>query len=270
MRELLQELNDDAEKADPVKQAQILSKRELPKRFYKEASVKEVGGEAGGEEGREFAVVLDGKTVKTPARHKLVLPNRALAEMVAHEFNSQQKTIDPAKMPITRLVNSIIDGVINNEDVVRHDILEFVGNDMLFYRADSPKELVERQHHHWDPVLDWIRNNYGARFMLTEGVMFVKQPEGSISAIRDALEAIESPYVLAALHSITTLCGSALLALAVWKGKISLAEAWQIAHLDEDWTVEHWGEDAEAKEKRAYHQAEYEAAAAVIAAIENL
>ena len=218
MRELLQELNDDAEKADPVKQAQILSKRELPKRFYKEASVKEVGGEAGGEEGREFAVVLDDKTVKTPAR----------------------------------------------------DILEFVGNDMLFYRADSPKELVERQHHHWDPVLDWIRNNYGARFMLTEGVMFVKQPEGSISAIRDALEAIESPYVLAALHSITTLCGSALLALAVWKGKISLAEAWQIAHLDEDWTVEHWGEDAEAKEKRAYHQAEYEAAAAVIAAIENL
>jgi len=112
MREFLQELNDDAEKADPVKQAQLLSKRELPKRFYKEAFVKEVGG--------EFAVVLDGKTVKTPARHKLVLPNRALAEMVAHEFNSQRQTIDPAKMPVTRLVNSILDGVVDNMDVVRH------------------------------------------------------------------------------------------------------------------------------------------------------
>ena len=261
MREFLQELNDDAEKADPVKQAQLLSKRELPKRFYKEAFVKEVGG--------EFAVVLDGKTVKTPARHKLVLPNRALAEMVAHEFNSQRQTIDPAKMPVTRLVNSILDGVVDNMDVVRHDILEFVGNDMLFYRADSPKELVERQHHHWDPILEWIRKDYGARFMLTEGVMFVKQPDDSISAIGEALEAIESPYVLAALHSITTLCGSALLALAVWKGKISLPEAWKLAHLDEDWTIEHWGEDAEAKEKRAYHRAEYEAAAATIAAIEN-
>ncbi|OLY47338.1 ATP12 family chaperone protein [Bartonella apis] len=261
MREFLQELNDDAEKADPVKQAQLLSKRELPKRFYKEAFVKEVGG--------EFAVVLDGKTVKTPARHKLVLPNRALAEIVAHEFNSQRQTIDPAKMPVTRLVNSILDGVVDNMDVVRHDILEFVGNDMLFYRADSPKELVERQHHHWDPILEWIRKDYGARFMLTEGVMFVKQPDDSISAIGEALEAIESPYVLAALHSITTLCGSALLALAVWKGKISLPEAWKLAHLDEDWTIEHWGEDAEAKEKRAYHRAEYEAAAATIAAIEN-
>ncbi|CAM1645330.1 ATP12 family chaperone protein [Bartonella apis] len=261
MRELLQELNDDAEKADPVKQAQILSKRELPKRFYKEAFVKEVGG--------EFSVVLDGKTVKTPARHKLVLPNRALAEIVAHEFSSQRQTIDPAKMPVTRLVNSILDGVVDNMDVVRHDILEFAGNDMLFYRADSPKELVERQHHHWDPVLDWIRKDYGARFMLTEGVMFVKQPDDSISTIGEVLEAIESPYVLAALHSITTLCGSALIALSVWKGKISLTEAWEIAHLDEDWTIEHWGEDAEAKEKRAYHQAEYEAAAATIAAIEN-
>ena len=265
MRELLQELNDNAEKADPVKQAQILSKRELPKRFYKEAFVKEVGGEEGG----EFAVVLDGKTVKTPARHKLVLPSRALAEMVAHEFNSQQQTIDPATMPVTRLVNSILDGVVDNMDVVRQDILEFVGNDMLFYRADSPKELVERQHRYWDPILEWIRKDYGARFMLTEGVMFVKQPDDSISTIGEALEAIESPYVLAALHSITTLCGSALIALAVWKGKISLPEAWKLAHLDEDWTIEHWGEDAEAKEKRAYHQAEYEAAAATIAAIEN-
>ncbi|WP_279098829.1 ATP12 family chaperone protein [Bartonella apis] len=261
MREFLLELNDEAEKVDPVKQAQLLSKRELPKRFYKEAFVKDEGG--------EFSVVLDGKTVKTPARHKLVLPNRALAEMVAHELNSQQQTIDPAKMPVTRLVNSILDGVVDNLDVVRHDILEFVGNDMLFYRADSPKELVERQHHHWDPILEWIRKDYGARFMLTEGVMFVKQPDDSISAIGEALEAIESPYVLAALHSITTLCGSALIALAVWKGKISLPEAWKLAHLDEDWTIEHWGEDAEAKEKRAYHQAEYEAAAATIAAIEN-
>ena len=261
MRELLQELNDEAEKVDPVKQAQLLSKRELPKRFYKEAFVKEVGG--------EFLVVLDGKTVKTPARHKLVLPDRALAEMVAHEFSSQRQTIDPAKMPVTRLVNSILDGVVDNMDVVRQDILEFVGNDMLFYRADSPKELVERQHRYWDPILEWIRKDYGARFMLTEGVMFVKQPDDSISTIGEALEAIESPYVLAALHSITTLCGSALIALAVWKGKISLPEAWKLAHLDEDWTIEHWGEDAEAKEKRAYHQAEYEAAAATIAAIEN-
>lgn len=261
MREFLEDLNDEAEKADPVKQAQLLSKPQLPKRFYKQASVAEKDG--------GFAVLLDGKTVKTPARNGLVLPNRILAEIIASEFEAQQHTIDPAKMPATRLVNSIVDGVKQNMEAVLDEIVKFVGNDMLFYRAESPKELVKRQHLHWDPVLEWVQKKYGARFILTQGVMFVEQPDDSISAIRAHLRHIDSPYVLAALHSITTLCGSALLALAVSEGGLNLQEAWKLAHLDEDWTIEHWGEDVQATRKRAYHQAEYEAAVSVLASFKK-
>lgn len=261
MREFLEDLNDEAGKADPVKQAQLLSKPQLPKRFYKQASVAEKDG--------GFAVLLDGKTVKTPARNGLVLPNRILAEIIASEFEAQQHTIDPAKMPATRLVNSIVDGVRQNMEAVLDDIVKFVGNDMLFYRAESPKELVKRQHLHWDPVLEWVQKKYGARFILTQGVMFVEQPDDSISAIRAHLRHIDSPYVLAALHSITTLCGSALLALAVAEGGLNLQEAWKLAHLDEDWTIEHWGEDVQATRKRAYHQAEYEAAVSVLASFKK-
>lgn len=261
MREFLEDLNDEAEKADPAKQAQLLSKPQLPKRFYKKPSVMEKDG--------GFAVLLDGKTVKTPARNELVLPNRILAEIIAGEFDAQEHTIDPAKMPATRLVNSIIDGVEQNMDAVLDDIIKFVGNDMLFYRAESPKELVERQHLHWDPVLDWVQKKYGARFILTQGVMFVEQPDDSISAIRAHLQHIGSPFVLAALHSMTTLCGSALLALAVADGGLNFQDAWKHAHLDEDWTIEHWGEDAEASKKRAYHQAEYEAAVSVLASFKK-
>ncbi|WP_297327857.1 ATP12 family protein [uncultured Bartonella sp.] len=261
MREFLEDLNDEAEKADPVKQAQLLSKPQLPKRFYKQASVAEKDG--------GFAVLLDGKTVKTPARNGLVLPNRILAEIIASEFEAQQHTIDPAKMPATRLVNSIVDGVKQNMEAVLDEIVKFVSNDMLFYRAGSPKELVKRQHLHWDPVLEWVQKKYGARFILTRGVMFVEQPDDSISAIRAHLRHIDSPYVLAALHSITTLCGSALLALAVAEGGLNLQEAWKLAHLDEDWTIEHWGEDVQATRKRAYHQAEYEAAVSVLASFKK-
>lgn len=261
MREFLEDLNDEAGKADPVKQAQLLSKPQLPKRFYKQASVAEKDG--------GFAVLLDGKTVKTPARNGLVLPNRILAEIVASEFEAQQHAIDPAKMPATRLVNSIVDGVKQNMEAVLDEIVKFVGNDMLFYRAESPKELVKRQHLHWDPVLEWVQKKYGARFILTQGVMFVEQPDDSISAIRAHLRHIDSPYVLAALHSITTLCGSALLALAVAEGSLNLQEAWKLAHLDEDWTIEHWGEDVQATRKRAYHQAEYEAAVSVLASFKK-
>lgn len=261
MRDFLEELNNDAAKNDPIKQAQILSKRELPKRFYKNASVENVDG--------EFRVVLDGKLVKTPARNKLVFPNRTLAEIVANEFNLQEKKIDPAKMPATRLVNTIIDNVRQNMSTVCDDIVTFVGNDLLFYRADAPRELVERQKRHWDPVLDWVQENYGARFILTEGVMFVAQPEASIAIIQSHLQRIKSPYVLAALHSVTTLCGSALLALALWQGHLSLQEGWQLAHLDEDWTIEHWGEDKEAAISRNYHKAEYEAALAILATFDK-
>ena len=261
MREFLEDLNDEAGKADPVKQAQLLSKPQLPKRFYKQASVAEKDG--------GFAVLLDGKTVKTPARNGLVLPNRILAEIIASEFEAQQHTIDPAKMPATRLVNSIVDGVKQNMEAVLDEIVKFVSNDMLFYRAESPKELVKRQHLHWDPVLEWVQKKYGARFILTQGVMFVEQPDDSISAIRAHLRHIDSPYVLAALHSITTLCGSALLALAVAEGGLNLQEAWKLAHLDEDWTIEHWGEDVQATRKRAYHQAEYEAAVSVLASFKK-
>lgn len=261
MREFLEDLNDEAENADPIRKAQLLSKQQLPKRFFKQASVAEKDG--------GFAVLLDGKTVKTPARNKLVVPNKILAEIIANEFEAQHHTIDPAKMPATRLVNSIIDGVEQNMDAVLDDILKFVGNDMLFYRAESPKELVARQHHHWDPILDWVQKKYGARFILTQGVMFVEQPDDSISTIRSHLQNIKSPYVVAALHSITTLCGSALLALAVSEGFLNLQDAWKLAHLDEDWTIEHWGEDAEATKQRAYHQAEYEAAVSVLASFKK-
>lgn len=261
MRDFLEELDKDAARADPVKQAQILSKRELPKRFYKKAFVDNNDG--------EFAVLLDGKRVKTPARNNLVLPNKELAEIIANEFNLQKQTIDPAKMPATRLVNTIIDNVRHNMSGVCDDIVKFVGNDMLFYRAEAPKELVERQHSLWDPVLDWTRENYGARFILTQGVMFVEQPADSIAIIQSHLQDINSPYVLAALHSITTLCGSALIALAVWQGRLSLQDAWNLAHLDEDWTIEHWGEDDEAAAKRNYHKAEYEAALAILAAFDK-
>ncbi|WP_297322611.1 ATP12 family protein [uncultured Bartonella sp.] len=261
MRDFLEELDSDKADGDPIRQAQILSKPQLPKRFYENAAVANKDG--------GFAIFLDNKPVKTPARNNLVLPNKQLADIVADEFNRQKQNIDPATMPATRLVNAIIDNVGHNMAAVCDDIVKFAGSDLLFYRADAPKELVERQKVNWDPVLDWVRENYGARFILTQGVMFVEQPNNSIEIIRSQLQNIKSPYVLAALHSITTLCGSVLLALAVWQGHLSLQDGWQLAHLDEDWTIEHWGEDKEAAQKQNYHKAEYEAALAILATFDK-
>lgn len=231
---------------------------QLPKRFYEKAEVAESEG--------GFAVHLDGRPVKTPARNLLLLPTRAAAQIVADEFAAQEKLIDPGKMPATRLVNTAIDGIAQDPQAVFEDILRFAGTDMLCYRADSPQELVSRQTENWDPLIDWMES-LGARFALAEGVMHVEQPREAIAAFSVHMAGFKDPLALAALHTMTTLMGSAIIALAVAKGEISAEKGWAIAHIDEDWTIEHWGSDAEAIERRKNREIEMMVAARLLEAI---
>lgn len=264
MRDFLNEIADHANDLlsdpDPVRRAQIQMKRPLPKRFYAAVSVGE------DEEGK-FTVLLDGKTVKTPARHALGVPTRALADLIAAEWQAQETEIDPARMPVTRLVNTALDAVSTDATAVRDDIVRFSGSDLLCYRADTPEALVARQTQAWDPVLEWAAETFGARFILVEGIMHQTQPSAAITAFAEAMARHDSALALACLHTITTLTGSALLTLAFAEGRLDTDEAWRLAHVDEDWTIEHWGEDAEASARRALRLTEMRAAASVFHAL---
>lgn len=246
---------------DPVRRAQIQMKRPLPKRFYKEVTVAA--------EGEGFAIKLDGRSVKTPAKNALVLATPALAELVAAEWRAQAEVIDPATMPVTRLANTAIDAVADQIDAVADEILRFAGTDTIFYRADAPHALVERQNAAWNPVLDWAASEFGARFILAVGVIHQEQPKTALEAFERALEKHREPFALSALHVMTTLTGSALIGLALAESRLTLDEAWRIAHLDEDWTDEHWGVDAEAAYRRAKRFEEMVAAHAVFFALKN-
>jgi chaperone required for assembly of F1-ATPase len=242
---------------DPTEAARRAMRPSLPRRFYREAGVEETAD--------GFRVVLDGRPVRTPARAFLVAPSRALAQALAAEWDSQGESIDPARMPLTRLANSIIDGVAAAPAAVAADIEKYLGSDLLFYRAEGPQRLVERQARLWDPVLTWVRDVLDARFVLAQGVMHVAQPESAIAAARAAIPT--DPWRLGALHAITTLTGSALLALALAGGHLTADEAWDAGHVDEDWNMEQWGRDEIALARRAARRAEMEAAATVLASV---
>ncbi|MFB2567691.1 ATP12 family chaperone protein [Rhizobium sp. IMFF44] len=261
MRDLLNDLSEGLSHPDPIRRAQIQMKKPLPKRFYKDVTINE---EHGG-----HAIALDGKVVKTPARHSLALPTEALAGLVAAEWARQVDVIDPATMPVTRLVNTAIDGVATESQAVFDEIVRFSGSDLLCYRADGPERLVERQSERWNPVIEWAARDLGARFILAEGVMHQEQPKEAIAAFAAALREFDTPMELASLHTITTLTGSAILALAFAKGFLPLAEIWSLAHLDEDWTIEHWGSDEEAEQRRAQRFEEFQAAAEVFSALRS-
>ncbi len=260
MRDILSDLEAGKQLSDenPIVRAQKQMQAQLPKRFYEKAGVAEVEG--------GFAVHLDGRPVKTPARNLVLLPTHATAQIVADEFAAQEKVVDPGKMPASRLVNTAIDGIAQDPQAVFEDILRFAGTDMLCYRADSPQELVARQTENWDPLIDWMES-LGARFALAEGVMHVEQSREAIAAFGIHMAGFKDPLALASLHTMTTLTGSAIIALAIAKGEISAEKGWAIAHLDEDWTIEHWGADAEALERRRNREIEMMVAARLLNAL---
>jgi chaperone required for assembly of F1-ATPase len=246
---------------DPVRRAQIQMKRPLPKRFYESVGI----------EAREdgFSITLDGKPVKTPAKNLLTLPTREAAELVVAEWAGQGEHIDPATMPVTKLANTAIDAVTNSLDEVFAEIVRFAGTDLLCYRADGPKELIDRQSARWDPVLSWAATAHGTRFFLVEGVMHQEQPQEAVAAYARALERYRDPFRISCLNVVTTLTGSAVLTLAFAEGAFDLDEVWTLAHLDEDWTIEHWGSDAEAEARREARYGEYASAAALFHAIQS-
>jgi chaperone required for assembly of F1-ATPase len=254
MRDILRDLFADRP-TDPMEAARRAMRPPLRRRFFKAASVAE------GEDG--FAVVLDGKPLRTPARHPFVAPTRPLGAAIAAEWQAQAAFIDPAKMPLTRLANSIIDGVSASTEPVAAEVAQYLGSDLVFYRTQGPDGLVQRQARYWDPILTWARDALGARFVLAEGVVHVRQPDHALAAAVAAIPG--DPWRLGAVHAVTTLTGSGLIALALAAGRLSVDAAWEAAHVDEDWNMAQWGRDAVALERRGVRLAEMQAAATVLA-----
>lgn len=250
-------VGDGGSQADQIRKLAQEAKPELPKRFYTDASV--VAASDG-----SHAIHLDGRAVRTPARNNLSLPNAALAESVASEWRAQGERIDPQSMPLTRLANTTCDGVASNMQRVRDEIVQYAGSDLVCYRADTPAGLVAQQIAHWDPVLNWAADRMGADFTTSSGVMPVSQTDAALDCVAIAVSDLE-PFSLAALHVVMTLTGSALIGLAVIDGKLTPDDAWLAAHVDEDWQISQWGEDAEASARRAIRRREFDAACHVIA-----
>lgn len=218
------------------------------KRFYKDVSVSP-----------ERGILLDGRPVKTPARATLILPNDALAEAVADEWRAQGDEIDPRSMPFTGLANAAIDRVAANPDAFAADLAKYAETELLCYRAESPPELIARQAERWDPLLDWARTQYDVEFVQVAGIMHQPQPMATLLRLGDAVAATDT-FAMAALSPIVTIGGSLVIALALLEEAVLPDDAFDLAHLDELWQAELWGEDHFALATRAAHKKDFAAA----------
>jgi len=224
--------------------------RNLPKRFYKQVAVGE--GESG------FDIQLDGRSVKTPLKRPFAVPSRDMAHAIAAEWDAQETHIDPSSMIVTRLANTAVDRVRDDEARIVAELREFAGSDLVCYRAGTPDPLVARQALYWDPILDWVKATHSVQFICVEGIVHHAQPDTALAAISTALTA-ENEFRLTAIHNITTLTGSTLLAMMTAAGALSGEAAWAAAHADEDWQIEQWGSDEEAEARRAIRKQDFDA-----------
>jgi chaperone required for assembly of F1-ATPase len=215
---------------------------ERVKRFYKQVSASAASD--GG-----CTVLLDGKPIKTPARATLTLPSQALAEAVAEEWRGQGDAIDMQAMPLTRLAFAAIDTVSADRARIAEQALRFGGSDLVCYRAEAPPDLAAQQAAAWDPLLDWLAEEHRARLSMATGIAFIEQPADALLALEQAVWRHDD-FALAGLHAVATITGSLVLALALSGARLSAAEAFALAMLDEDFQAEKWGRDAEAEQRR--------------------
>lgn len=206
------------------------------KRFYKNVAVRPA------EEG--YAIVLDGRGVKTPINVALILPTRVLADAVAAEWALQGETMSPAAMPLTQLANTVLDRVHPARESFRAAVAAFGRSDLVCYRAEAPAELVRRQEELWTPLVDWVAERYGAKLKVGRGIMPIAQPPETLAALERAVGELDD-WTLAAAGAIAAAGGSLVLSLALMEGRVDGAQASRIVLLDEIWQAERWGQDRE-------------------------
>ncbi len=226
-----------------------------PRRFYTEAAVRP---EADG-----WTVTLDGRPVRTPKKLPLILPRRAVAEAVAAEWAAQGQAIVPASMPMMTLASTALDIVAADPGPAIGEIVAYAGSDLVCYRADGPASLVARQSAAWNPTVAWFERETGERLVVSEGIVHRPQAPALLARVEAMLAALD-PFTLTAIHSLTTITGSAVLALAVLRRQIGANDAWAAAHVDETWQAGQWGEDAEAKARLDARRNAFDAAFGLI------
>lgn len=209
----------------------------LPKRFYGVALAAPSGG--------DYAILLDGKPVRTLAKNPLLLPDKSLADAVAAEWRAQEAFIDPETMPLTRLANLTIDRAGTDRAAWIDEILRYAETDLTCYLAPDHEALGKAQRAAFLPLLQWAESEHGLAFVTTGGILPVAQLSATLARFR-ALLAEANDGQVAALALMVPLLGSALLAFALWKTRITVDQAIKAARLDEDLHAERWGADAQA------------------------
>lgn len=209
------------------------------KRFYKEVKTREA------DDGNGWTVMLDYRTLKTPAKRPLKLPTVALAKAIAAEWDYQQiDGIRPFTMPLMRLACTALERVpVTRPKIIEHLVKKF-NQDLVFCRSPDDNELAslvhERQVEKIDPLLHWLESEFGFKPVVYSSFFGGKQEDGLVMAIEKLLKKTDD-CELAAIDAIAASAQSLTIAIALVHGRLQIEEAIELIRLEEDLQVDRWG-----------------------------
>ena len=149
---------------------------EKPRRFYETVTVAETAD--------GWQVLLDGRPPRSSRGAALRTPTRDLAELAAAEWEAQAQHVDLAAMHATRLVFTALEAIPAARESVADQIVQYAGNDLLCYPAESPAGLCARQAAAWGPVLVRARDELGVALVSSGGILHRDQPVHALEAVR--------------------------------------------------------------------------------------
>lgn len=217
-----------------------------PKRFYTDVSVAPV--QSG------WTVLLDARALRSQAGQPFILPTLGLAETIAAEWRAQVERIDLATMFNTRQAYGVLDRPDDAAAPLADQVARYAETDLVCYLAEGPAALLERQEAAWAPLREWAEG-LGVVLKPSVGIMPKAQPPASIEAIRTHALSLDRFRLAGLVHGVA-LFGSAILGLAVERGRLTAAEAYELSRVDEAYQASHWGEDAEAVSRTTSARAE--------------
>ena len=218
------------------------------KRFYKDVAVTE---SAGG-----FAIMLDGRAIRTQGGKAQVLPSAALAERMAQEWREQGETIDPTAFAFRDMADYALDMLADNSEAAADKLLRFAETDTLCYRADPDEPLWHRQRDLWEPLVSALEAREDIKLERISGIMHRPLAARTLDRLRARVRSFD-PFTLAALEQLASLAASLTIGLAALEKDAEGEALWDAANLEEDWQVEQWGADDEAAARRARRKADF-------------
>ncbi|CAG8503821.1 7276_t:CDS:2 [Paraglomus occultum] len=193
-----------------------------------------------------YTITLDKRPLKVPGGSLLVIPKnrRALAYLVAGEWESQNALLKHHSLPLTSLVARAIVAFEKDSDEKKDAVerlLKYLDTDSICFRHNHPQTLVDLQRQHWDPLIDWIQSHYSVRINTTEGIFKHPHPSETYEKLSNIVSKFDS-LKLAAFERAAMLSKSFIIGLGLVERRLSVEEAVQAAQVEVNAQIMGWGE----------------------------